>query len=568
MPKLPALRVRSVEPAITHDKSATITKILADQESLLQYQKQFDCLRVDPSLLKPALPFKPDSNAHCAPPARSNSIRKSRLEHRNSVLSGGATENVASEQQHSVLRQFPFAAKMHVEQLQQCAAAAQEHLAHEQEHVDAIETALPLEEQSRHLLWRNRCVWKTLQVVRTVQMASLEGECLRYLVFLALLFLVMAFSMRITEAYTVSLAIRETLTEDYYSGIETFETVANYDNFWSWVQLGLIPATFTTDKLIGGSNLLFGAVRFRQQRVRANSCDTPNHFGITSTTSPCYAGSLTDSTRDTAAFGPSGEYTYIASGLSTVQGRYGRSGDGGYVVDIPLSSTAAEAQAVVTTLMSNSWLSSPSRLVVVELTTVNVNVGLFSYVQIISEFNAGGSVMNIVRVFTVPISNWSSDTGEFLPTFVILSFVFLLLFTQFVWYCYRFKLNYARNVWNVLEIGTHVTFFAYFGYAWAYYVAHRDMDLNVTQSGFGIGLWLPADGWLSMRELFSFTLLFSMFGLYRYLRLQPRMAVLLDSVTNARKDIFWFVVAWSVTCLLYTSPSPRDRTRSRMPSSA
>ena len=26
--------------------------------------------------------------------------------------------------------------------------------------------------------------------------------------------------------------------------------------------------------------------------------------------------------------------------------------------------------------------------------------------------------------------------------------------------------------------------------------------------------------------------------------------------------------AWSRTCLLYTSPSPRDRTRSRMPSSA
>ena len=25
---------------------------------------------------------------------------------------------------------------------------------------------------------------------------------------------------------------------------------------------------------------------------------------------------------------------------------------------------------------------------------------------------------------------------------------------------------------------------------------------------------------------------------------------------------------WALTCLLYTSPSPRDRTRSRMPSSA
>ena len=28
------------------------------------------------------------------------------------------------------------------------------------------------------------------------------------------------------------------------------------------------------------------------------------------------------------------------------------------------------------------------------------------------------------------------------------------------------------------------------------------------------------------------------------------------------------IVTWLLTCLLYTSPSPRDRTRSRMPSSA
>ena len=29
-----------------------------------------------------------------------------------------------------------------------------------------------------------------------------------------------------------------------------------------------------------------------------------------------------------------------------------------------------------------------------------------------------------------------------------------------------------------------------------------------------------------------------------------------------------FLIFWQHTCLLYTSPSPRDRTRSRMPSSA
>ena len=34
-------------------------------------------------------------------------------------------------------------------------------------------------------------------------------------------------------------------------------------------------------------------------------------------------------------------------------------------------------------------------------------------------------------------------------------------------------------------------------------------------------------------------------------------------ITDISQDIYWLHI-----CLLYTSPSPRDRTRSRMPSSA
>ena len=36
----------------------------------------------------------------------------------------------------------------------------------------------------------------------------------------------------------------------------------------------------------------------------------------------------------------------------------------------------------------------------------------------------------------------------------------------------------------------------------------------------------------------------------------------------AAEDISQIIIGNGTTCLLYTSPSPRDRTRSRMPSSA
>ena len=42
-----------------------------------------------------------------------------------------------------------------------------------------------------------------------------------------------------------------------------------------------------------------------------------------------------------------------------------------------------------------------------------------------------------------------------------------------------------------------------------------------------------------------------------------RLVMLLAGESNIRE-----VIAFPKNCLLYTSPSPRDRTRSRMPSSA
>ena len=42
----------------------------------------------------------------------------------------------------------------------------------------------------------------------------------------------------------------------------------------------------------------------------------------------------------------------------------------------------------------------------------------------------------------------------------------------------------------------------------------------------------------------------------------------IDMLNLVRSTVNWHVPVLFVTCLLYTSPSPRDRTRSRMPSSA
>ena len=49
---------------------------------------------------------------------------------------------------------------------------------------------------------------------------------------------------------------------------------------------------------------------------------------------------------------------------------------------------------------------------------------------------------------------------------------------------------------------------------------------------------------------------------------KSREALLLETDRNQRMDAMHAKIDELQTCLLYTSPSPRDRTRSRMPSSA
>ena len=57
-------------------------------------------------------------------------------------------------------------------------------------------------------------------------------------------------------------------------------------------------------------------------------------------------------------------------------------------------------------------------------------------------------------------------------------------------------------------------------------------------------------------------------------KVRPTVAVLGDSYSTFEKYIpdtnktYYTTTDWSKTCLLYTSPSPRDYAASRMPSSA
>ena len=56
---------------------------------------------------------------------------------------------------------------------------------------------------------------------------------------------------------------------------------------------------------------------------------------------------------------------------------------------------------------------------------------------------------------------------------------------------------------------------------------------------------------------------------YEMNKMGDAQSLLTDALTSIEQTDAWLdVLAATYRCLLYTSPSPRDRTRSRMPSSA
>ena len=57
-------------------------------------------------------------------------------------------------------------------------------------------------------------------------------------------------------------------------------------------------------------------------------------------------------------------------------------------------------------------------------------------------------------------------------------------------------------------------------------------------------------------------------SLYQWDGLSPKTFIGLENYIMLFDDEYFYVALWNNVCLLYTSPSPRDRTRSRMPSSA
>ena len=82
---------------------------------------------------------------------------------------------------------------------------------------------------------------------------------------------------------------------------------------------------------------------------------------------------------------------------------------------------------------------------------------------------------------------------------------------------------------------------------WTYVDSHETTGLDISSSSFQGVLWKPCNDWLSTMNALSFLFLTCVGRLVEYMRIEPRMRVLTESVQSASKDIFYFVIVWLVT---------------------
>lgn len=75
----------------------------------------------------------------------------------------------------------------------------------------------------------------------------------------------------------------------------------------------------------------------------------------------------------------------------------------GYVAD--LGTTRGKANSMLTQLKANDWVDVYTRAVILEYTTYNPNVNLFTYVLYVMEFPATGGVIPFPRVNSFQVKN-------------------------------------------------------------------------------------------------------------------------------------------------------------------
>merc|ERR1719191_2257443 len=245
-------------------------------------------------------------------------------------------------------------------------------------------------------------------------------------------------------------------------------TVTTIPTYWRYLEGTLMPAMYpnTEDTKMAGnetqqlhpldlSNRLMGGIRMRQIRVvQKEACQVGGLFEQYKTLCyPAYQEQLTESQEN---FGPKRIYKWGEdSAGSWHTGKLASYSPNGFMQTFTTnrSRTMTEMRA----LREQGFLDAATRVVMVDFTIWNSNLGLYAVSRVVHEFAPSGAVAGSVRVLvmseryftpggTKTVGEWFAIIGEV----AIILFVVFYLGEEFS-ECSVMKWDYLKDAWNIMD---------------------------------------------------------------------------------------------------------------------
>jgi len=364
--------------------------------------------------------------------------------------------------------------------------------------------------------------WKYFEDINTSRIYhtnSVEYRNLKVMCFETVFYIILLAAVSIYAYQLQSKDVFEARIEqlNYWQGCDTegncrIQSVEDLGSYWKWMQGELVPLGFTNDlgapkvaniatvfpnsgfdlaqspRYIGTqrSNILLGTMRMRQVRVQKNvGCTVSKLFSHVYP--ECYA-TFSPERESKVAFETRFSPTYLRSAFewkdeeTTMQlgvaGKHANYAGAGFMVDLPVNSS--HASDMLYDLYKWNWVDRLSRAVVLEITTLNINVNVIANTNIIFEFSPNGAVTATVKTNAMRIFLFtpSLQSGAALLSFLnlIALFVIFAIHTVWVgWLMYKTCFNYlgqspgayikTASIWTRVILPLRILY-QFFRYGW------------------------------------------------------------------------------------------------------
>ncbi|XP_033646725.1 polycystic kidney disease protein 1-like 2 [Asterias rubens] len=382
------------------------------------------------------------------------------------------------------------------------------------------------------------------------KMYALLREIFGYIMFMWLV-IVIAYNQTDRHAYLLTQNIK-----DVFFSSDEFESVTNYNGFYEWADVDLVPGLYQGDTTPIPMSFLIGGVRLRQLRVREDVCQVnPSFFGIIDGCLPSY----TSDSEDTNSYNGSWRlhnairnysansavnkldpWAYQEKIFSTIWGHITSYGTGGYAASLGLEET--ETRSFLERLRVGRWLDARTRALSVEWTVYNANTNLFAVIRLLVEIPSSGGFIKTTLIRTVRFYRNVAGYQVFVIFIEMLFSMYVVFYTAVEVMKFRREgRGYWKSAWNWLELFIILTcLWIIVVYIYRHVFTEKLFAIFRTRPGDFVNFQDAASIAETFRYLLGLLLILCTVKFLHLLRLNPRTYLLTAVLSSAAKDALAF----------------------------